>query len=167
MTNTIFYGIITMQHRKGAIKIKVYSKNIKPTNAENILRRAEKYFRYCDTVNQKAQCGSCKYYSSENRCAECRVRYKKPYTFAGLCCHLGLTKNEFLEMAKDPALAHELDMILLRIQAYMEENTFVGNLSASAASALMKEQSEMENVLNKSDAPLQIVMADELASFSD
>lgn len=70
-------------------------------------------------------------------------------------------------MAKDPALAHELDMILLRIQAYMEENTFVGNLSASAASTLMKEQSEMENVLNKSDAPLQIVMADELASFSD
>lgn len=147
--------------------MKGFTKNIKPTTAENVLKRAEKYFTYCDSINLRAQCEGCKSYVSGSKCPECRVRFRKPYTFSGLLCHLGLTKFEFFDMAKEPALSHEFGMILLRIQAYMEENTFVGNLSAASASALLREQSEMEESINKDGASLQIVMADELLSFSD
>ena len=106
-------------------------------DAAAFAERAAKYFMDCDnTVIFSAVCASCK---KDDGCLDCRKRRTRPYTLSGLCLALGITKRQFKNLKTNKCFCDAVEMALLRIEAYIEENCMSGNFNGTFALAVLKE----------------------------
>ena len=91
----------------------------------------------CDnTVVMSPVCASCK---KEEGCFDCPKRKTKPYTLSGLCLALGITKRQFKDLKTNKCFCDAVEMALLKIEAYIEENCMSGNFNGTFALAVLKE----------------------------
>lgn len=100
-------------------------------------RGVDEYFRSCDDAGLSPSCMSCKDGEGE-KCATCRKK-RVPYTLSGLCLSLGITKRQFENLKANKCFREVIDMALLRIESYIEENSFCGNINGTLATAVLKE----------------------------
>ena len=106
-------------------------------DAAAFAERAAKYFQDCDnTVIFSAACASCK---KEEGCLDCKKRRTKPYTLSGLCFALGITKRQFKGLKTNKCFCDAVELALLKIEAYIEENCMSGNFNGTFALAVLKE----------------------------
>lgn len=102
-------------------------------------RRAAAYFRDCDSGMASSACDMCETEFGDARCAGCRKKQTRPYTLSGLCLALGITKRRFASLKNDQSFAEAVEMALLRIEAYIEENSITGHISGTLALAILRE----------------------------
>jgi hypothetical protein len=106
-------------------------------DAAAFAERAAKYFMDCDnTVIISPVCTSCK---KEDGCFDCPKKKTKPYTLSGLCLALGITKRQFKDLKTNKCFCDAVEMALLKIEAYIEENCMSGNFNGTFALAILKE----------------------------
>lgn len=102
-------------------------------------RRAAGYFRDCDSGAASPSCDACEAAFGDAKCAGCRKKHRRPYTVSGLCLALGLTKREFAALTRDRDFSSAVEMALLKIEAYIEENSICGNINGTLALAILRE----------------------------
>ncbi len=102
-------------------------------------KRAAAYFRDCDNGMASASCDTCSVEFGNEKCAVCRKKKRRPYTISGLCLAVGITKRQFANLKKNKCFADEVEMALLKIEAYIEENSIVGAINGTLALAILKE----------------------------
>ncbi len=102
-------------------------------------KRAAAYFRTCDEGVATASCDTCSVEFGDEKCAVCRKKKKRPYTISGLCLAVGITKREFGELKKNKCFSDAVEMALLKIEAYIEENSIAGMINGTLALAILKE----------------------------
>ncbi len=102
-------------------------------------RRAANYFRECDNGTATASCDACQHEFGDEICGACRKKKTRPYTISGLCLAVGITKREFANLKKDRCFAEAVEMALLKIEAYIEENSISGVINGTLALAILKE----------------------------
>lgn len=102
-------------------------------------RLAARYFKDCDKGRATAACRKCDASFGDDICASCDKKRMKPYTVSGLCLALGITKRRFAVLKNDKSFAEAVEMALLKIEAYIEENCISGDISGTLALALLKE----------------------------
>ncbi len=86
----------------------------------NLEKDIKAYFDYCDSVN------------------EGQKTIKKPYTLSGLLSFLGITRLQFEALCKKRKYAPILLDAKAKIEAFIEENSLNGSLSANASSNSLK-----------------------------
>lgn len=111
-------------------------KEIEPSD---FAKRAAQYFQACDRGHATSACGKCDASFGDEKCGICEKKKTKPYTVSGLCLALGITKRKFSALKKDKGFAEAVEMALLKIEAYIEENCISGDISGTLALALLKE----------------------------
>lgn len=134
-----------------------YKKEIAPSD---FAKRAAKYFQDCDRGRATAACGKCDAVFGDEKCAVCEKKKTKPYTVSGLCLSLGITKRRFAVLKKDKSFSEAVEMALLKIEAYIEENCISGDIGGTLALALLKEHFGWGE---KDDAPdtITVLMSEE------
>ena len=132
-------------------------------DAAAFARRAAKYFRECDnTVIFSSVCASCK---KEDGCLDCNKRRTRPYTLSGLCLALGITKRQFKDLKTNKCFCDAVEMALLKIEAYIEENCMSGNFNGTFALAVLKENFGFGGDEGESD--FSISLAEEAERFAE
>ena len=58
---------------------------------------------------------------------------------SGLCLALGITKSRFAELREDKRFCDGVEMAMLKIEAFIEEGGFSGDISGTLALADLKE----------------------------
>ena len=96
---------------------------MKSRSLSQIRKRAYAYFEECDR---------------ENALGDAKQPLPKPYTLSGLLCALSMTRQEFNELYNTPGGRHLCNHILMRIEAFIEENALSGRLSATFAQGALK-----------------------------
>ena len=110
---------------------------------DDFAKRAAKYFQDCDQGEKNLFCKACAETFASEKCVSCKHFKEKPYTVSGLCLALGITKRKFSALKKDKAFAEAVEMALLRIEAYIEENCISGDIGGTLALALLKEHFDL------------------------
>ena len=87
---------------------------------ETLTDAAERYFAACDAANADQK------------------KIVRPYTLSGLLYALGIDRDTFNRLRAKRKYADILNAARARIEAYLEENTLCGNLSATAAMGTLK-----------------------------
>lgn len=95
----------------------------KSERLEHYRRKAENYFALCDR---------------ENDGCDAKSGLAKPYTLSGLLCALDLTKDEFYALEKSSKGKKLVRYVLMKIEAFIEENALSGRLSANFAQSTLK-----------------------------
>lgn len=90
---------------------------------EEYERRAKEYFDACDSAN-----GMC----------DTKQPLVKPYTLSGLLCALSMTREEFSTLYNTRAGRRFASYVLMKIEAFIEENALSGRLSAAFAQGALK-----------------------------
>jgi hypothetical protein len=98
------------------------------------------YFLQCDTINQGQK------------------NIIKPYTLSGLLCHLNITRNQFEDMCKMRKYAKTLIGAKAKIEAFIEENSLTGSLSANASSNSLKYNFGWGEKQDANDAGMQNIV---------
>lgn len=111
----------------------------KEIDPADFAKRAAKYFQDCDKGRATAACGKCDAAFGDDKCMICEKKRSKPYTVSGLCLALGITKRKFAVLKNDKSFAEAVEMALLKIEAYIEENCIAGDIGGTLALALLKE----------------------------
>lgn len=111
-------------------------KNITP--AEFAKKTAE-YFSECDKPYGSPACKKCEFEQGGEECRGCGKRHSRPYTLSGLCLALGITKSRFAQLREDKRFCNEVEMAMLKIEAFIEEGGFSGDISGTLALADLKE----------------------------
>lgn len=111
----------------------------KEIDPADFAKRAAKYFQDCDKGRATAACGKCGASFGDDKCMICEKKRSKPYTVSGLCLALGITKRKFAVLKNDKSFAEAVEMALLKIEAYIEENCIAGDIGGTLALALLKE----------------------------
>jgi hypothetical protein len=111
----------------------------KQIDPADFAKKAAKYFHDCDRGLATAACAKCDIVFGDDYCLSCTKKKVKPYTVSGLCLALGITKKRFAILKKDKAFADAVEMALLKIEAYIEENSISGDIAGTLALALLKE----------------------------
>ena len=57
----------------------------------------------------------------------------------GLCLALGITKRQFKALKANKCFCNDVEMALLKIEAYIEENSISGGINGALATAILKE----------------------------
>ena len=91
-----------------------------------LAKKIEEYFSLCDSANGAV---------GEKKAA----KPIKPYTLSGLLFHLDMSAKELDSLLQVRAPARVISGAKRRIEAYIEENSLNGNLSATAAFNSLKE----------------------------
>jgi hypothetical protein len=139
--------------------------NIEALTAAAFAKKAKKYFSDCDnTVIPSAACVSCKN-EADDACFSCRKRKTKPYTLSGLCLALGISKRQFNELKTNKCFCDEVEMTLLKIEAYIEENCFSGNVNGTFALAILKENFGFGE--EEAEESVNITLSKEVRLFSE
>ena len=102
-------------------------------------RRAAGYFRACDNGTASAACDACDTAFGDAKCSGCRKKQTKPYTLSGLCLALGIPKRTFKSLRENKEFAQAVEMALLKIEAYIEENSISGHIGGTLALAILRE----------------------------
>ncbi|MBO5048751.1 MAG: hypothetical protein IJY37_05015 [Clostridia bacterium] len=128
-------------------------------------KRAAAYFRDCDNGMASASCDTCSVDFGDEKCAVCRKKKKRPYTISGLCLAVGITKRDFENFKKNKCFSDAVEMALLKIEAYIEENSISGAINGTLALAILKEHFGWGE---KSDLPdtVTVVMSEEAESLA-
>ena len=113
---------------------------------------AEKYFSECDAVNSTC---------------EPKMPLAKPYTLSGLLCALGLTRDGFYSLEKTREGRQFVEFVLMKIEAFIEENALSGRLSASAAASSLKYSFGWNEKEKTSDEPIKISLSDEAKKLGE
>ncbi len=123
-------------------------------------KRAAAYFRDCDNGLASASCDTCSVEFGDEKCAVCRKKKRRPYTVSGLCLAIGINKREFDELKTNKCFSEAVEMALLKIEAYIEENSVTGAINGTLALAILKEHFGWGE---KRDAPdtVTVVMSEE------
>lgn len=82
---------------------------------------ADEYFSSCDNANSASS-----------------TKIVKPYTLSGLLCALALTREQFFSLGDSREGRRFVNYVILKIEAFIEENALSGKLSASAAANSLK-----------------------------
>ena len=131
-------------------------------DAAAFAERAAKYFKECDsTVVYTAACASCK---KDDGCHICAKRRTRPYTLSGFCLALGITKRQFKDLKTNKCFCDAVEMALLKIEAYIEENCMSGNVNGTFALAVLKENFGFGE--GESDAEISISFAEDAERFA-
>ncbi len=101
--------------------------------------RAAAYFRECDKGVATAVCDTCSVEFGNEKCEICRKKKKRPYTISGLCLAVGISKRKFYELKTNKCFFEAVEMALLKIEAYIEENSIAGAINGTLALAILKE----------------------------
>lgn len=134
-------------------------------NAEDFASRAERYFRECDAfVMPSPSCEKCGEKSSD-KCACCKKRKTKPYTLSGLCISLGINKREFNLLKNDKKFCDAVEMAMLKIENYIEENCMCGNFNGTFALAMLKEYFGF-GAVEKNDGEIKVTLSKEVQKLS-
>ncbi len=80
----------------------------------------DSYFLYCDAMNEE------------------RGELVKPYTLSGLISYLEITREEFARLAATKKYSSLLMYAKGKIEAFIEENALIGELSANASANSLK-----------------------------
>ena len=132
-------------------------------DAAAFAERAAKYFSDCDnTVIFSSVCASCK---KEDGCLTCAKRRTRPYTLSGLCYALGITKRQFKDLKTNKCFCDAVEMALLKIEAYIEENCMSGNVNGTFALAVLKENFGFGEDEGEND--FSISLAEEAERFAE
>ncbi len=132
-------------------------------DAAAFAERAAKYFMDCDnTIVVTPVCVSCK---KEDGCFDCPKRKTKPYTLSGLCLELGITKRQFESLKTNKCFCNAVEMALLKIEAYIEENCMSGNFNGTFALAILKENFGFGE--DKAERDFSIAFSDEAERFAE
>ena len=123
-------------------------------------RRAAAYFRACDNGTASAACDSCDATFGDAKCGACRKKRRRPYTLSGLCLELGIPKREFAALRRDRAFAEAVEMALLKIEAYVEENSIAGQINGTLALAILRENFDWGEKTESAER-LEVVMRGE------
>lgn len=108
------------------------------TKDPKVLRRhINEYFDRCDASKGSPACLLCKDGVGE-KCETCPKK-KMPYTLSGLCLSLGMTKRKFLSLKTNKCFSDVVEMALLRLESYLEENSYLGTINGTLATAVFKE----------------------------
>ena len=98
------------------------------------------YFSQCDAINQGQK------------------NIIKPYTLSGLLCHLKITRSQFENMCKMRKYSIILIDAKAKIEAYIEENSLTGSLSANASSNSLKYNFGWGEKQDTSDTSMQNIV---------
>ena len=95
----------------------------KRINIQECRELADKYFSRCDEMN--AVCDP-------------KTPLAKPYTLSGLLCELEMSREAFRSLSKRREGRRFVDYVLMKIEAFIEENALSGRISSSAAASSLK-----------------------------
>ena len=121
---------------------------------ESLTETIEHYFAACDAANADQK------------------KIIRPYTLSGLLFALGIDRDTFNRLCAKRKYADILCAARARIEAYLEENTLCGNLSATAAMGTLKcHFGWADSAKNDADADtsrtLRIVLDGDLAALAE
>lgn len=102
-------------------------------------RRTARYFRTCDTGYASVACQGCAHSFGSDLCERCSKKQARPYTLSGLCLALGLSKRQFMLLRDDPDFTEAVERTLLKIEAYVEENSLAGKINGTLAQTILRE----------------------------
>lgn len=128
-------------------------------------RKAAAYFRECDSGTATAACDTCETEFGDARCGKCGKKQRRPYTLSGLCLALGITKRKFTALKGDQSFADAVEMALLKIEAYIEENQHHGAYSGTLALAILRENFGWGEKTESTDR-IEVVMSEEVGSLA-
>jgi len=128
-------------------------------------RKAAAYFRDCDNGVATEACDTCETEFGDVRCEKCRKKQKRPYTLSGLCLALGITKRRFAALKGDQNFADAVEMALLKIEAYIEENSITGHISGTLALAILRENFGWGEKAESSER-FEVVMSEEVSTLA-
>lgn len=128
-------------------------------------KKAAAYFRSCDGGMATVACDMCETEFGDAKCGKCGKKQKRPYTLSGLCLALGITKRKFAALKEDQDFADAVEMALLKIEAYIEENSITGHISGTLALAILRENFEWGEKTESAER-LEVVMSEEVGSFA-
>ncbi len=83
-------------------------------SADAFRKSCTEYFALCDAENAAG-------------------KLKKPYTVAGLCLHLGVSRDELSKLARHKTHAALCRETALKIESFIEENALLGALANNPA----------------------------------
>ena len=88
-------------------------------------------------------------------CIDCRKKKTRPYTLSGLCLYLGISKRKFNLLKNDKTFCDAVEMAMLKIETYIEENCMCGNFNGTFALANCKISDFFRNyIIQKVDCAI-------------
>lgn len=133
-------------------------------------RRASDYFRECDQGRPSAACDKCDTYFGDAKCDTCVKKLTRPYTLSGLCLALDITKKEFEMLKTNANYSGEVEMALLKIEAFIEENSISGRINGTLALAILRENfgwGEKPPADEKPKETFEVVLSKEAKRLAD
>lgn len=113
--------------------------------------RAEEYFRKCDEANSTD-----------------KTKIVKPYTLSGLLCALGITKEQFFSLSKRRDGRELVNYLVLKIEAFIEENALSGKLSANAAVNSLKHSLGWNDKSEEADSEsITVTLCDDIKRLGE
>ncbi len=116
-------------------------RRISSEKVEKYRKISDKYFSECDREN----CDG----------------IVKPYTLAGLLCVLGISREQFYSMRESRAGAKFVNYVLLKIEAFIQENALSGKLVSKAASEYLRDSSPCEVSPDEGGGEILITLSEE------
>ena len=101
----------------------------------------------------------------DDACLTCAKRRTRPYTLSGLCLALGITKRQFKDLKTNKCFCDAVEMALLKIEAYIEENCMSGNFNGTFALAVLKENFGFGE--DECESEFNISLAEEAERFAE
>ena len=128
-----------------------------------LLRHINEYFDRCDASKGSPACLLCKDGIGE-KCETCPKK-RMPYTLSGLCLSLGLTKRKFLSLKTNKCFSDVVEMALLRLESYLEENSYCGTINGTLATAVFRENFGWGH--EKTPDSVKVELSDEVSSYGE
>jgi hypothetical protein len=113
-------------------------------NSDYLKQEIKNYFEISDTENEQN-----------------KTKIIKCYTVTGLCCHLGISRSEFDELAEEQDTKEVILKAKLAIENFIEENMLNGKISASAAVIALKYNFNWTDKYRQIPTKVEIVVANE------
>ena len=120
---------------------------VKKSKIEYYKRLAKKYFSSCDEAN--------------SACAE-KAPLAKPYTLSGLLGALELSREDFFDIGRTKAGKEFITGVMMKIEAFIEENALSGRLSSSASQSSLKYSFGWNEKEKPADDSITVSLSDEV-----
>lgn len=128
-------------------------------------RRAAGYFRACDAGAATAACEACDVAFGDAKCASCPKKQTRPYTLSGLCLALDIPKRVFRSLRADKDYSQAVEMALLKIEAYIEENSISGRIGGTLALAILRENFGWGEQA-QGQGPVEVLLSEEAERYA-